>query len=151
MQANLLAGFYERDLLKVIEELNSYTDEKLIWALKPGINNSTGTLALHIAGNLLHFIGSALGNTGYVRERDKEFSLRDVSKNELIQQLNEARTVLSAILPTLNDTDLQKDFPLEKHGEIVSTNHMLTHLLVHLGYHLGQINYHRRLVGQIAE
>ena len=148
MTANLLCEFYLRDLDKVMEELSLFPDEASVWKLAPGINNSTGTLCLHIAGTLLHFIGATLGHTGYIRERDKEFSLRNISRNDLTLQLNQAKAVLEKTLPGLTDDELQKDFPLEKHGHIVSTHHMLLHLLIHLGYHLGQINYHRRLVAK---
>ena len=142
----LLAGFYERDLLKVKEEIDLYPDEQSIWSLSPGINNSAGTLCLHIAGNLLHFIGATLGNTGYIRERDREFSLRNIPRAELHAQLDQALIDIRRIMPALTDEQLQQNFPLEKHGETVTTAHMLVHLLGHLGYHLGQINYHRRMI-----
>jgi len=34
-------------------------------------------LALHICGNLQHFVGAILGNTGYIRERDLEFTQKE--------------------------------------------------------------------------
>jgi hypothetical protein len=46
----------------------------------------------------------------------------------------------------LTAADLEKEFPLEKHGQVITTGYMLLHLLTHLNYHLGQINYHRRLI-----
>lgn len=45
----------------------------------------------------------------------------------------------------LSDEDMDINFPVEKHGTIVSNTYMLLHLYGHLTYHLGQINYHRRL------
>lgn len=36
---------------------------------------------------------------------------------------------------------------IKKHGETVTMPFMMLHLLAHLEYHLGQVNYHRRLVG----
>ena len=145
MTSTLLCEFFIRDLEKAKEELTRYPDEKSIWALAPGINNSGGTLCLHIAGNLLHFIGATLGKTGYIRERDKEFTLRNISRDDLLIQLNNAIRDVASILPGLSDEDLSENFPLEKHGQVVTTHHMLVHLLSHLGYHLGQINYHRRI------
>ncbi len=147
MTSTLLCEFYIRDLEKVKEELSLYPDEKSIWALTPGINNSAGTLCLHLAGNLLHFIGATLGKTGYIRERDKEFALRNISRDDMMMQLNKAILDVTSILPGLSDEDLSGNFPLEKHGQVVTTHHMLVHLLAHLGYHLGQINYHRRITG----
>lgn len=140
--------FYERDLQKLTEEINAYENEQVIWMTKEGINNSAGNLCLHLIGNLKHFIGATLGNTGYIRERDKEFSLKNIPKSDLISSVHETKSIVLKTLQKLSAEDLEKDFPLEKHNKIVTTENMLVHLLIHLGYHLGQINYHRRILAQ---
>ena len=145
MLKETLLELFERDLLKLKEEINLYASEDELWTLKPGIGNSAGTLCLHLVGNLNHFIGAALGKTGYIRDRDSEFSLRNVPREDLIADIDDTRIIVSTVLERLSDADLAQDFPLEKHGKIVATEHMLVHLLAHLGYHLGQVNYHRRL------
>ncbi|MFI5220292.1 MAG: DinB family protein [Bacteroidia bacterium] len=141
-----LIEFFERDLLKLKAEIESYTDENKLWIIKDSVSNSGGNLCLHIIGNLKHFIGATLGNTGYVRQRDDEFALKNISRTELLKQLDETIAVINKTLPGLTEKDLMKNYPLEKHGKIVTTGHMLLHLLTHLNYHLGQVNYHRRLV-----
>jgi hypothetical protein len=143
-----ISGFFERDLLKLKEEISMYDDEKSVWMLTGGISNSGGTLCLHLCGNLLHFIGATLGNSGYVRDRDKEFSLRNIPRRELIAQIDHVYAITKSTLVKLTEEDMKKNFPLEKHGTTVSTVHMLLHLMAHLGYHLGQINYHRRLLSR---
>jgi hypothetical protein len=140
--------FYERDLQKLTEEINAYENEQVLWMTKEGINNSAGNLCLHLIGNLKHFIGATLGNTGYIRERDKEFSLKNIPKSDLISSVHETKSIVLKTLQKLSAEDLEKDFPLEKHNKIVTTENMLMHLLIHLGYHLGQINYHRRILAQ---
>ncbi len=72
-----------RDLDGMLAELDGYPDDASVWALPDGIANSTGTLALHLAGNLRHFVGGQLGGTGYVRDRDAEFADRGLSRDEL--------------------------------------------------------------------
>ncbi len=146
MKATLLELF-DRDLLKLKEELSLYADEADIWKIEGDILNPAGTLALHLAGNLQHFVGTLLGKTGYVRNRDAEFSLRDVSRVDLLAEIDQARAVVTATISALKEEDFARNFPVEKHGRTISTTHMLLHLLSHLGYHLGQVNYHRRLVG----
>lgn len=141
-----LTGFFERDLLKLKAEIEGYTDENKLWIIKEGISNSGGNLCLHIIGNLKHFIGATLGNSGYVRHRDDEFALKNIPRSELLKQLDETIVVVNKTLTGLTEKDLTKNFPLEKHGKVVTTGHMLLHLLTHLNYHLGQVNYHRRLV-----
>ena len=68
-----LSSFFRKDLSKLIGEIDLYKNETDLWKIKDGISNSGGNLTLHLIGNLNHFIGATLGNTGYVRERDKEF------------------------------------------------------------------------------
>lgn len=138
---------FERDILKIVAELNQYNDEKLIWTKQGLVTNSAGNLALHLIGNLNHFIGFALGDTGYIRTREIEFSTTFLSREEVIKNLHEIISVVKATLGKLNDADLNSIFPLEYNGEKVTVAHMLMHLLTHLNYHVGQINYHRRMIG----
>ncbi len=141
-----LTELFERDLLKVRDEIAFFDNEGDLWAVRGGISNPAGNLALHLVGNLNHFIGATLGNSGYIRQRDEEFASKNVAKADILSMLDETIAVVRNTLGDLSDADLAKDFPLEKHGKTVSNLHMLFHLLTHLNYHLGQINYHRRLL-----
>ena len=138
--------FYERDLDKLIEEINLYKNENDIWETKEGINNSAGNLVLHLVGNLNHFIGKTLGHSDYVRMRDEEFSLKNIPRKKLISDLNSLKETIKNTLTKLSDEDLKKDFPLKIRDESFSTQNMLIFLLAHLNYHLGQVNYLRRLL-----
>lgn len=146
MTQPILLEFFERELLKVKEEIALYKDESLIWETSLGINNSTGNLCLHLIGNLQHFIGAVLGNTGYIRQRELEFSTKNVPREQLLSSLDEVIEMIKKTLQNVSEADFDKIYPLEKHGQVVTTRYMLLHLLTHLNYHLGQINYHRRLI-----
>jgi len=137
-----------RDLTKIQAELGLYEDEKLIWKTTDSILNSAGNLALHIAGNLQHFIGSVLGDNGYVRQRELEFSSKDIPVREVIEELDRTKMAVSSTLDKLNEQDLSKSFPINVFGHEMTTELFLLHLLSHTSYHLGQINYHRRLLNQ---
>ncbi len=147
MLKETLTELFERDLHKLITEIELYKDENELWLIREGISNSAGNLCLHIIGNLNHFVGATLGNTSYVRNRDEEFSLKNIPRNELVSEIENSIRVVTTTLETLPDSDIQKDFPLEMFGRIVTNTQILVHLYGHLSYHLGQINYHRRLVG----
>lgn len=136
----------QRDLLKLKSEIESYRTESNLWKIEKGIANSAGNLCLHLVGNLKTYIGATLGQTGYIRDRNAEFALKDVSRNELIKQIEETIEVINQVLPTLSDEILQKEYPLLVLKEKTSTEYFLIHLATHLGYHLGQVNYHRRLI-----
>ena len=99
-----------------------------------------------MVGNLNHFIGAILGNSGYIRKRELEFSLKNITKSELIIQVEETLNVIISTLDQLSEEDLAKEYLIEALGYTMTTEYFLIHLFGHLGYHLGQINYHRRLL-----
>lgn len=138
--------FFERDLDKIITEINQFKNESDIWKIKEGILNSAGNLTLHLVGNLNYFIGTTLGGTDYVRNRDDEFSLKNIPREKLISDINALKEIIKSTLPKLSPVDLQKDFPIKIRDEVFSTHDMLVYLLAHLNYHLGQINYLRRMM-----
>ena len=141
-----LREIFERDLNKLKEEISLYKDENSLWIVKKEISNSAGNLCLHLMGNLNHFIGAALGETGYVRNRENEFTTKNVSAKVLINYIENTVEIVKHTLENLSSEDLDKDFPQQKHSKIVKTDFMLLHLISHFNYHLGQINYHRRLI-----
>lgn len=135
-----------RELATVRDQLLAYPDTASIWKLPPGLPNSAGTLAMHIAGNLRWFIGTQLGGTSYVRDREAEFGARDIERDELIRQIEAASDEVTRSLAMLDDSRLEEPFPLEVGGAKLPIGRFIAHLAVHLGYHLGQIDYHRRIV-----
>lgn len=144
MNADMIATILVRDLKTLKRELEAFKDERHIWRTAPGISNSAGSLTLHIAGNLRHFIGAQLGKTGYVRDRDAEFAHRDVPRADLLKEADEAITDIERTVPRLSDKDLAKPYPIPVGGVILETGDFLMHLATHLTYHLGQIDYLRR-------
>lgn len=147
MLKDAIIELFERDLLQLKEQIRLYGNESDLWVVKADISNSAGNLCLHLIGNLNHFIGAVLGETGYIRDRDFEFAAKDVPRALLLSRLDETIEVVKNTLLQLPDDCFEDNFPVEKRGRIVKTDHMLMHLYGHLSYHLGQINYHRRLIG----
>lgn len=135
-----------RDLRALGREVAAYPDDASLWQQIPGIANSGGTLALHLAGNVRHFVGAVLGGSGFVRDRDAEFTRRDVSRVELAALIEAAIGEVEHALTPLTDAELAAPYPLEIGGNRYTTARWLTHLVSHLAYHLGQIDYHRRIV-----
>jgi hypothetical protein len=138
--------FFLRDLNKLKEEILLYKNENDLWKVESEIQNSAGTLALHLIGNLKHFIGAQIGFTGYVRNRDREFSDRNISREKLVFEVEEAISIVKTVLPTIKDEDFSKEFPVEMYGAKRNTGYIILSLSTHFCYHLGQINYHRRLL-----
>lgn len=148
MLSETLQQLYDRDLSKLKEEIGLYANEADIWKAQGEIKNSAGNLTLHLIGNLRHFFGAVLGDTGYVRDRDKEFSDLGVSREALFAGIDQAAADVKATLQKLTDENLAKTYPIEVFGHPMTTEYFLVHLATHLTYHLGQINYHRRIIGR---
>ena len=146
MLLEIAKKLFQRDLDRLKTELELYEDERNIWRVEAGIANSAGNLCLHLVGNLNTFIGAELGHTGYVRQRELEFSLKDVPRAELIEKIEATKIMLDQVFDSLSEADLVQEFPKVILDQNRSVGFMLMHLLAHLNYHLGQVNYHRRLM-----
>ena len=139
---NIMQG----NLQKLKIEIDTYQNENDLWLMAGEIPNSAGNLCLHLCGNLQHYIGTILGNTDYVRQRDAEFSTKNVPIAELQVLIDTTIAVVSQTLNNLDTVSLTKEYPEQVFGTPMTTEYFLIHLTSHLGYHLGQINYHRRLL-----
>ena len=146
MLNTVLANFYERDLLKLIEEINSFKNEENLWRIHGSVKNSSGNLALHIVGGLNHLIGATLAHSGYIRNRDQEFIRKDVERKVLVAQLEELIPMINKTLNTLTPYQMDVDYPIFFDKPNTSISYVLVQLLAHLNYHLGQVNYLRRML-----
>lgn len=141
-----IATVMTRELRALRREVESYPSDADLWELVPGIANPGGNLVLHLAGNIQYFVGNVLGKTGYVRNRDAEFGDRDVPRDELLRELDQAIAAVETGLARVSDADLAQTYPEPVGGISSTTGAFLAHLAVHLAYHLGQVDYHRRIL-----
>jgi hypothetical protein len=140
-----------RELQGFEREVSLYPDDESLWKILPGVTNSAGNLAMHVAGNLQHYVGTVLGSTGYVRHRDQEFARRSGTRAEVVTELRKAATVVRDILPSVSEEKLAGEFPEAVMGMKFRTTSFLIHLCAHAGFHLGQAGYLRRaLTGNAA-
>ena len=138
---------YHRDLEGLKKEIIAYGNEEDLWLLRGEIKNTAGNLAMHLCGNLQYFIGTVLADTGYVRDRDFEFSGR-ISKTELLEEIEKTMRAVDSYFEGLSAEELEGEYPLEVFGFKMSVFYFITHLQGHLNYHLGQVNYHRRILAK---
>lgn len=143
LAADLLILF-RRDLGCLGREIGAFPDDVTLWRTLPGISNSAGNLALHVAGNLRHFVGTVLGGTGYVRDRDREFARREGTRAELVAELERTTRDVEAGLEALTAAAEAAPYPVAVASHHPLTGRFLLHLEVHLAFHLGQAGYLRR-------
>jgi hypothetical protein len=146
MLNTILANFYERDLRKLIDEVNLFKKEEDLWKTMGTVKNSSGNLVLHLIGGLNHYFGAILAQTGYTRNRPLEFSQKDVPRELLVAQLEELAVLIRKTLNGLPAEKMDTEFPIMFDDAKNSHTYVLTQLLVHLNYHLGQVNYLRRVL-----
>ena len=149
----MIAVYYEtlkilfaRDLKRLRNEIELYNNENNLWKIENNISNSAGNLCLHLIGNLNTYIGKEIGKIDYIRNSELEFSLKNISKAELLKNIDETILIVESSLNKLTQEDLIKVYPVIIFDSATSTEYLLMHLTTHLAYHLGQINYHRRLL-----
>lgn len=146
MLIETLKSIFNRDLLRLKSEINLYKDESKLWIIEDSIANSAGNLCLHLIGNLNTYIGAAFGKTNYIRNRELEFSLKNISKKELIAQIDNTILVVEKSLNNITEEQLASEHEILVFDKNTTLEYLLVHLTTHLTYHLGQINYHRRLL-----
>ena len=152
MLNKILRSAFTSDLRTLRKEIEAYPDERDLWKVAPGIANPAGALARHQAGTILHMVGTVLGDTGYVRDREGEFSRRDVPRAEILADIDQAIEVVRQVLDQLTEEDLDREYPIDVGaGQPVTTRTFLVRLAMHASYHNGQINYHRRLLTTSGE
>ena len=148
MLNEILIQLYERDLNKLKQEIEEYKRETDLWKTAEGIANPGGNLCLHVTGGLLYLIGAVLGGTGFVRDRDADFAVKDVPREQLLARIDSTIQAVTETIAKLTASDWEKTYPLNILDYPTSTEFFVTHLTTHLSYHLGQINYHRRLLAR---
>jgi uncharacterized damage-inducible protein DinB len=153
MSAELLAAIKAAlpdELERVHGELKALAEplgEEAFWRKPVEPGNSFGHLVLHLAGNLNHFAGARLANTGYVRDREREFTeARPPSKAEALARLDEAVALFRRVVEGLSAERLAGPHPdADKMGSVVNA---LVRLVAHFALHRGQMSYISRLVAR---
>lgn len=146
MLSKVLSTLYERDLRKLIEEINLFQNEEDLWKITGSVKNSSGNLTLHIIGGLNHYVGATLAHTGYVRDRPQEFAKKHVPRKELVAQLEALIVLIKSTLSNFTDAQMEAEFPVVFDDAYNSNSYVLVRLYAHLDYHLGQVNYLRRIL-----
>jgi len=146
MMLRSVAGLIARDLRALRREVEAYPTDEALWMTVPGAPNSGGALVRHLCGNLQHFIGALLGETGYLRNREAEFRGPPETRPALLAEIDRTRDAIETTLAHLDKARLANPYPQTLASSRFETGDFLIHLSVHLAYHLGQVDYHRRLL-----
>ena len=126
------------DLHKWVDPL---TDEQF-WRNPFPFGNSIGHLVLHLTGNLSYYIGAQVARTGYIRNRDLEFTeSRRPSKSEVLRKFDETIAMAVATIEHQSEADWTTAYTAEREPEARDRFTIFLRCASHLYHHVGQINY----------
>ena len=144
LSPTLSNGFahYFTDFAKTVRSLAEKLSEEEFWRNPLPFGNSFGHLVLHITGNLNHYIGAELANTGYVRDRAREFGERGVpSKADTLQQLDAAVALVNTTLASQTDADWARTYQSVGVDDVHDRFSIFLRCAIHFHHHIGQMMY----------
>jgi len=121
--------------------VDSLSDEQF-WLNPFAFGNSVGHLVLHLTGNLSYYIGAQIAQTGYVRNRDLEFTeSRRPSKAEVLCKFDDAIAMVIATIEKQSESDWDAPYSAEREPAAKNRFAIFLNCATHLYHHIGQINY----------
>src|SRR3989440_4873683 len=99
-------------LRDAVHELAAPLSERALWSKPVEPGNSIGHLILHLTGNLNHYVGAQLGSSGYVRDREREFTEEQPpAKSVLLANLDTAVATFHRVVESLSADQLVAPYP----------------------------------------
>ena len=138
------AGFirrYEELGARVRELAEPLTDEQF-WTKPFAFGNSFGHLVLHLTGNLNYYIGAEIAGTGYVRDRDREFTdAARPAKAEVMKRFNDAVAMVARAARAQSEEDWGKSYAAMREEDAANRFNNFLRCATHLHLHVGQMIY----------
>ena len=126
-------------------ELHKWVDplsENQFWRNPYSYGNSIGHLVLHLTGNLSYYIGARIAETGYVRDRNLEFTeSRRPAKAEVLRKFDETISMVIATIERQSEADWTSPYSAEREPEAKNRFTIFLRCATHFYHHVGQINY----------
>lgn len=140
----IASGFIQtyRVLAEKVHTLSEKLSEQEFWTKPYPYGNSVGHLVLHLTGNLNYYIGAQIARTGYVRDRDREFTEGAAPpKEEVLRRLDE---VVELVVKTLEAQTADSWAAEYRATGMESATDRFTAFLrcaAHFQHHIGQMIY----------
>ena len=145
LSSTVAGGFVNafRDFTARVHGLSENLSEEQFWAKPYPYGNSFGHLTLHLIGNLNYFIGAQIAGTGYVRDREREFTEgAPPPKGEVLRRLDEAVATVSAALEAQAADDWSKEYGATAAPDFIEDRFSIfLRCATHFHHHVGQMVY----------
>lgn len=137
--AGLIHSF--QDCRQRVHAMAQQLSEEQFW-LKPfSYGNSFGALVRHLTGNLNYYIGAQIARTGYIRERELEFTADPSGeKEQALAGLDEALNMVIDTLKEQTEPDWDREYDAAK-SDAKDRFEIFLDCSVHFRHHIGQMMY----------
>ena len=135
-------AYYFDDFLERVQTLASDLTEAEFWDNPFPYGTSIGHLVLHLTGNLNYYIGAQLADTGYVRDREREFSAaQPPRKAQALQALVDAIDTVKHVLATQSQEDWATAYSAVGVDDVPDRFSIFLRCAIHFHHHIGQMGY----------
>jgi hypothetical protein len=131
-----------RDFGNRVRTLSEKLSEQEFWTKPYPYGNSFGHLTLHIIGNLNYYIGAQIAQTGYSRDRDREFTETDPPpKEEVLRRLDEVVELVVKTLEAQETDSWGAEYSATGWEALTDRFTAFLRCAAHFQYHIGQMIY----------
>jgi len=141
-----LCAYYEMVHEQTHRWVDPLSDEQL-WQQPFQHGNSIGHLLLHMTGNLNYYIGARVAGTGYIRDREREFTeSQRKTKAELLAAFDSVIAMVTETIGRQEPTGWLRAYSAEREPEAKERFNIFLRCAGHAYHHVGQIIYLAREV-----
>jgi uncharacterized damage-inducible protein DinB len=133
------AGYYEYIAAHVHKWVDPLTQEQF-WHNPFAYGNSVGHLILHMTGNLNYYIGARIAETGYLRNREREFTETEKpDKAKVMRTFDQTIAMVVATIQKQKPDDWMAPYSAEREPEATERFMIFLRSAGHAYHHVGQL------------
>jgi uncharacterized damage-inducible protein DinB len=130
-----------RKLAGAVHDLAAPLSEEQFWAKPFPFGNSFGHLVLHLTGNLNYYIGAQIAQSGYIRDRPREFSeTTRPLRAAALKHFDDATEMVLKTIRSQSADDWSKPY-VAAGADALNRFEMVLQCATHLHHHIGQMIY----------
>ncbi|MHB8503971.1 MAG: DinB family protein [Candidatus Acidiferrales bacterium] len=146
-----LASYYEFVAAQTHKWVDPLTQEQF-WRNPYTYGNTVGHLILHMTGNLNYYIGARVAETGYIRNRDREFTETEKpEKGKVLEAFDRTIAMVVATIRKQEPADWLKSYSAEREPEAAERFMIFLRCAGHAYHHVGQIIFLNKELTKQAE
>jgi uncharacterized damage-inducible protein DinB len=132
-------AYYEYVAAHIHKWVDPLTQEQF-WHNPFTYGNSVGHLILHMTGNLNYYIGTRVAETGYIRNRDREFTeTAKPDKANVMRAFDQTIAMVVATIRKQTPEDWMATYSADREPEAAERFMIFLRCAGHANHHVGQL------------